>query len=172
MGYIGKILCFLPFQWLNKPDLKLFPYLIEPFWMDETLQTPADVVKGTPLYRATSSESVLRSGWTVSQTFFFGFKTSSGSPSNPGKVTLSPTRAPLGGSTNSTYQFNTIQMKLYQKLSYKANLSKTMDNCGKKLGTFQSLTQKKKKEFRMRDLLFDILLKAKAWEGNKKILCL
>ena len=48
---------------------------------------------------------VFRSTCNVSQTFFFGFRTSSGSPLNPGNVTLSPTVADLGGSTNSTWIF-------------------------------------------------------------------
>jgi hypothetical protein len=45
---------------------------------------------------------VCRSGCTVSQIFFFGFNTSSGSPSNPGNFNLSPTGAFSGGDTNST----------------------------------------------------------------------
>ena len=80
-------------------------YLIDPLAIEETVQTPADVVNGISLYKATSSVLVFRSTCNVSQTFFFGFRTSSGSPLNPGNVTLSPTVADLGGSTNSTWIF-------------------------------------------------------------------
>lgn len=74
-----------------------------PFAIDETLQIPADVVNGKSLNRATKLESVLRSTCNVSHTFFFGFKTSSGSPSKPENLTLSPMEASFGGSTNSTW---------------------------------------------------------------------
>lgn len=79
-------------------------YRINPFWIDEALQTPADVVNGMFLKCATSPESVCRSGCSVSQTFFLGFNTSSGAPSNPGNVTLSPTLADSGGSISSTWK--------------------------------------------------------------------
>lgn len=78
-------------------------YFIDPLAIDETLQMPADVVNGKSLNRATKSESVFRSTCNVSHTFFFGFRTSSGSPSKPGNLTLSPMGASLGGSTNSTW---------------------------------------------------------------------
>lgn len=78
-------------------------YLMDPFAMDKTLQTPAEVVKGKSLKRATKLQSVFKSTCNVSHTFFFGFRTSSGSPSNPGNLSLSPMGASLGGSTNSTW---------------------------------------------------------------------
>lgn len=76
---------------------------MDPFAIEETLQIPADVVNGKSLNRATKSESVFRSTCNVSQTFFLGLRTSSGSPSKPENLTLSPMTASLGGSTSSTW---------------------------------------------------------------------
>jgi len=62
-----------------------------------TLIIPAEVLKGIFLKTATQSSVVEKLGCIVSQTFFFGFNCSSGSPVNPSKITLSPGTLPEGG---------------------------------------------------------------------------
>ena len=99
----------IPFHHLNQINVGLclsFFYLMEPLEMEETLQIPAVVVKGMSLKHATRSPLVHKSTCSVSHTFFFGFNTSSASPSIPPNFTLSPTFASFGGSTNSTYNNN------------------------------------------------------------------
>jgi hypothetical protein len=71
---------------------------------EATVHGPLEVVNGTPLYVATQLASVLRSGATASQIFFFliALGLLSGSPSKPAKSTRSPGGAPSGGVTICT----------------------------------------------------------------------
>lgn len=71
-----QILFFFNFLFFSLFELVV--YLMDPQLMDETLQTPADVVSGTFLQHATSSSFVCKSTRNVSQTFFFELKSSSG----------------------------------------------------------------------------------------------
>jgi len=79
-------------------------YLIGTDFSEEVLTTPTDLTSnGTPLYVATSSSLVLRSGWTASNILFLVLSSGAGSPSNPATVTRSPTWAPSGGTKSSTF---------------------------------------------------------------------
>ncbi len=59
-------------------------------------------VRTAPLYVASFAELVFKSGATVSQIFFLGFKTESGRRTYPSTSTVSPGAAPAGARRIST----------------------------------------------------------------------
>mmetsp|Transcript_8635 Transcript_8635/g.32331 ORF Transcript_8635/g.32331 Transcript_8635/m.32331 type:complete len:275 (-) Transcript_8635:548-1372(-) len=69
---------------------------------------PLVVMNGTPSYSATPVSFVLSFGAHASNIFFFGTSVSTGSPSNPTKLTRSPFTAPTGGTTKSTKEWSSF----------------------------------------------------------------